>query len=179
LSALRDYGGDVPKTWATNVSKQCSFAAGGYQVVGSARQQHSSLCAGPKIIAAGDERITITTRLTVDSSPHGIYGVYFRSGDSAATTGYAFAITPAGTWLLLDMKTGQALGSGSSSAIHKDLGAVNTLIADVYGSRISLYVNNSRVGQITDSSYVLGQSGFLVEHGLTVVYTNFGLQRYE
>ncbi|HEY7340070.1 MAG TPA: hypothetical protein VH591_04265 [Ktedonobacterales bacterium] len=179
LSALRDYGGDAPTTWATDVFGQCSFASGGYQVVGSSKPEHSALCGGPKALAAGNERISVTTRLATDNTPQGVYGVYFRAGDSASTTGYAFVITPSGTWKLLDAKTGQALGSGSSSAIHTGSGAVNTLTVDADGALITLYVNTARVGQITDSSYASGQSGFLAEHGLTVVYTSFILQRYE
>lgn len=178
LTSFVSYDGD-PASWAVNISGQCSFVAGGYQVIGSQHPQHIALCGGPAVTAGSDERITITTRLTTNGDSSAIYGVYFRASDDAASTGYEFAITPAGKWELVDAKTGQILGSGTSSAIHKGTGAVNTLTVDAYGSLITLFVNNTRVGQITDDLYAAGQCGVFVEHGLSAIYTNFTLQRYE
>jgi hypothetical protein len=178
LTSQVTYSG-FPGAWAVNFSGQCGFVARGYQVIGSPRAGYVTLCGGPAITAGGDERLSVTTRLTTNGAADGRYGVYFRSSDSAASTGYYFAITPAGKWALLDAKTGNTLASGTSSAIHTGTGATNTLMVDAYGALITLSVNTTRVGQISDDSYASGQCGFFAEHGLTVLYTNFTMQRYD
>lgn len=176
LTARMDYG--ALDSWLVNVAGHCAFAAGGYQVIGSDKVDFVTLCAAPKAASTGNERLSITTRLTSDDNPQGLYGLYLHATDEAVTTGYEFAITPASGWVFRNARSGQSLDNGTSSAIHTGPGAVNTLTVDILDGRITLSVNGARVGQITDTSYTAGACGVLVEHGLTVVYTNFTVQRY-
>ncbi|HEU0026860.1 MAG TPA: hypothetical protein VFQ25_07060 [Ktedonobacterales bacterium] len=179
LTTLVDYG-SVDNTWIVNSAiGTCGFANGGYQVIGSSTAKHITICAGPQAAAAGDQRISVTTRLTKASDSRAMYGLFFRASDQSATDGYDFFITPSGRWLLVNEASGKVLISGASRAIHTGVGAVNTLTVDAYGPDITLSVNGTRMGHVTDHAFAAGQLGFLVEHGLVAVYTKFTLQRYQ
>lgn len=178
LSQVIVYAG-VPPSWQQNISKQCSFAAGGYQVLGGSKPGYFSLCAGPAITEAGNERINVTMRLTRADDPHAFYGLDFHSSGGLNTDGYEVAISPTGEWTLFDVSAGKALASGTSAAIHTSLGAVNTLTVDSYGATITVSVNGARLGQVSAGTASAGQLQFIVEHGLVAVYTNLTVARYQ
>ncbi len=90
------------------------------------------------------------------------YGVIFRrSGNNY----YAFAISPRSkTWYLLKSSPNALteLKHGSNDTIQ-GLKTDDILQVQVQGPNISLSINDQSVGQISDSSYITGEVGFIVE----------------
>ena len=90
------------------------------------------------------------------------YGVIFRrSGNNY----YAFAISPRSkTWYLLKSSPNALteLKHGSNDTIQ-GLKTDDILQVQAQGPNISLSINDQSVGQISDSSYITGEVGFIVE----------------
>ena len=90
------------------------------------------------------------------------YGVIFRrSGNNY----YVFAISPRSKTLYLLKSSPNALTElkhGSNDTIQ-GLKTDDILQVQAQGPNISLSINDQSVGQISDSSYITGEVGFIVE----------------
>ncbi len=90
------------------------------------------------------------------------YGVVFRrSGNNY----YAFAISPrTHTWYLLkNSPTALTELQKGTSPVIQGLKTDDILHIDAHGPQLSLRINDQPIGQISDSSYITGEMGFLVE----------------
>ncbi len=90
------------------------------------------------------------------------YGVVFRRSGSNY---YAFAISPRNkTWYLLKSSPNALteLKKGTSEMIQ-GLKADDTLRVDAQGATFSLKLNDQAIGEVSDSSYITGEVGFMVE----------------
>lgn len=178
LTSNVNYGGEG--IWQSNVVGSCHFVPGGYEVVGDKKPNFSSICSGSSITQASDERVSITTHLTLDTNPDALYGFYLRAADTTGAGGYTFYVTPVGVWFLIENNASQTiLAEGKASAIHTGLGAVNTLKFDANGPTLTIWVNDVKLKQVTNSDYTTGLDGLTVEHGAKVVYTNLLIQVYQ
>jgi len=138
---------------------RCGFANGAYHV--SATQPGIVNCnPGTKVPALGN--LTFQVQMTIISGDEG--GLAFRV-NQATTQYYYFAVASDGSYHLDLVDGGLNLPSillqGSNAAIKKGLNVPNVLAAEANGPRISLYVNNTLIGNVTDSTYSSGQLGLV------------------
>jgi hypothetical protein len=107
------------------------------------------------------------------------YGITLRR--AAEGKYYSFEIDGSGRWYFykaaVDSSGASVLTLLASHAdnpsINKGLFHSNTLQVRATGSHFELFVNNVKVGQVTDASYTAGAVGLGGNDQLEVVYTNF------
>ena len=110
------------------------------------------------------------------------YGIALRrSGDQY----YAFTISPrTKKWYVLKSSPSalEVLAEGIEDSIH-DLDAEDVLHVDALGSNFSFYINDHRVGQVTDSGYAAGEVGFYVETfdapNVHIHFDQFTIRKFE
>lgn len=94
------------------------------------------------------------------------YGLMFRTPkNSGASQGYLFAITCDGKYSLRlwdDPKMTVLIGWTASDKILKGADAVNTLGVLADGKTLTLYINGSKVNQVTDGTFTEGIFGVFV-----------------
>lgn len=100
-----------------------------------------------------------------DNSPE-FHGLMFGLQDNDNNF-YSFRITPEGYFAFdlwqdsPDSSFTRLLGPSTSNAINTGAGQTNRLQVIVSGSRFDLYINNQKVGALTDSTYSNGKLGFV------------------
>ncbi|HET8906269.1 MAG TPA: hypothetical protein VFN11_04825 [Ktedonobacterales bacterium] len=134
-----------------------------------------TFCAAP-YPAYADGTISVQAKQIKGSTLQG-YAVIYRL-DESTVSWYAFLIDGNGKWRAFKVTNGQATffePFTANAAIHKGIGATNTLSVQVKGSHFDYFVNGTKVGQANDSSLTTGEGGVFGGIGIEVVYTNFSI----
>jgi hypothetical protein len=138
-------------------------------------QNNPNFCTAP-YPAYADGTISVQAKQIKGSTTYG-YSLFFRF-DETAVSFYAFLIDSKGYWRAFKVANGQSTffePFTANAAIHKGLGATNTMMVKVSGSHFDFFVNGAKVGQVDDSSLTTGESGMYGNVGIEVVYTNFSI----
>lgn len=163
---------------ATNASgwpqrNGCGERGGAYHISPS-NTQFAQLCFAP----AGrysdlDEEVTATQ---IAGPAEGEFGLVFRLVDSG--DGYIFIVTSDGTAFLAKITSGQITPvSGAWSYAADSFGQPRTLRVVAQGAIITCYVNGTRVGTLTDSTYANGGVGLMAgSGGVDVAFTDFSVK---
>lgn len=144
-------------------STHCSFQDGGYLV------QNDYLCLAP-VGAFRDVAVSVKAR-QVGGPITWFYGIVVRQ---AAGNYYEADIDSNGKWVIRKVVNDQSTEIKPylpSPAIKHGLDVTNTLKVIAQGSRLTFFVNGTRVGQVTDSSFGRGRIGLGASgQGVQVVY---------
>lgn len=138
-------------------------------------QDNADFCTAP-YPAYADGTISVQAKQIKGSTSQG-YSLFFRF-DETAVSFYAFLIDGNGKWRAFKVTNEQATffePFTANAAIHKGLGATNTMMVKVSGSHFDFFVNGAKVGQVNDSSLSTGESGMYGNVGIEVVYSNFSI----
>jgi hypothetical protein len=98
---------------------------------------------------------------TIEDGPPGLmaYGLGLRATEDGF---YFFEVSGAGIWRFLIFKDEwKTLASGSSPSINTRSG--NRLAIRAQGDQFTLFVNDTRVGEVVDATYTEGKAGLIVE----------------
>ena len=136
----------------------CFFKSDGYHI------KLSYFCVAPTTIPEGNITVSVNVKEVSGSNdfPFGI--VLRRSGQQY----YAFEIDSQSQWVFFKATSASAKDTTlhtytTNAAIHKGLNVANALKVVIRGNVYACYVNNTLVGQVTDSSYSSGQVGLISE----------------
>jgi transcriptional regulator with XRE-family HTH domain len=153
----------------------CTFASGGYEV---------SVAGNGYVLPCVSQMVKYTNfafqvDMTFVQGDGG--GLIFRSADIGSVASYRLRIGPDGNYDLC-VTCGSSLtdiiGYGSSSAINRGEGKVNTLTAIVYNSTIYIYVNDQLIINVNNRIYNSGYIGlFAVDftQATSVIFRNLKL----
>ncbi len=106
-------------------------------------------------------------------------GIIF-CADKTQGTYYFFQIKPDGSYILKTVSGDQFQGTltaGSSSAILTGLHSTNTLAVVVQNGTISLYVNETNIANVSDTTYTHGQIGVFTGNDTNAAETVFSRVR--
>jgi hypothetical protein len=164
--------GSIPLGWTS--SPQCYFKDGAYHV-NPGSQYAASVCMPPTGSSYDlDMRVTA---MQVSGSPGNGYGLIFHRDSTA--DGYVFVVDGLGeAWFatLTAWKVTLRSDFGAVPAFKSGPGGQNILRVIVSGSNFTFYVDGTRVGQVTDTTYISGWSGlYSGGSGLDAAFTNFRL----
>lgn len=142
--------------WANSANSGCQFAAGGYRLYDGAE------CFAP-VAAQRDDNISVRVK-QVSMSVSGLtFGIAFRANGSGNSQ-YIFIITSTGEWIFGVMGGDRHyVGPKASAAIHRGLGADNTLAVHISGTHFEFFINGTDVGGADDSSFSSGYCGLMVD----------------
>jgi len=151
------------------VSGSCVFEAGAYHVINMPQNTSIQICLAHRT-NFGDLTFQVQMNLLKGSSG----GILLRATDTVA---YYFRIGQDGKYaLLVCTMTGtscdKTLTSGFSSYIAIGPNQTNVIAVVAKGSRIDLYVNNSYIDEVNDSSSLRGHIGVVADAGSDVVFRN-------
>jgi len=152
--------------WAND--SHCFFKSDGYHV------NDSYICfapVGPLLNTA----VSVKTR-QISGSIGEFYGLMVR-GKSQGNY-YIFGIDSNGKWVFFKVvndKVTDILPFAPHVAIHKGLGAANTLEAHALGSHFDFFVNGAQVGQADDATFASGITGVAGASGSEIVFRDFTL----
>ncbi|HEX6817189.1 MAG TPA: toll/interleukin-1 receptor domain-containing protein [Ktedonobacterales bacterium] len=160
--------------WST--ASYCKFAPDGFHVALAASM--SGFCgsiADESVLAQGT--ISVTTKQV--SSPSGvIYGIVFHiddvNGDHSNYSYYRYYISSDGRWsfdAVANHAAAPLVSPTANPAIHAGVGAQNILTVHITAGAsgasakqtLTFLVNNVKVGQIDDDTYLAGNSGVGIE----------------
>lgn len=144
----------------------CIFASDGYHVKGG------YLCYAPTDDVSNGT-ISVNAKQTNGDITQG-YGLVLRRASKGNY--YIFVIDSNGKWAFYKLVNDSATAVKdftASSAIHSGLNASNALKVTMSGSSFTFYVNDTQVGEATDSTFTSGLSGVAGADSSEVVYTSF------
>ena len=151
--------------WADD--SHCFFQDNSYHI------KDSYLCYAPAG-NIGDAQITVQAKQVAGSLLVG-YGIAFRH----TSTGnfYEFEISGNSAWRFAKFINGtftEIVQSTANAAIKGGLNTVNTLSVSIKGTHFEFFVNGTKVGEATDSTFSTGLAGLRVGNdGAEVAYNNF------
>jgi hypothetical protein len=143
----------------------CQFANGGFQV------SDGYLCFAPSR-NIGDANITVQARQVQGATNHS-FGIGFRRVSKG--NDYAFVIDGNGDWYFgkeVNYTYSSIVDWTASSAINSGLNVTNTLLVRAKGTHFDFFVNGTKVGEASDSTYTFGRTGLGAGNTIQVVYNN-------
>lgn len=167
---LNDPLTDNSKGYQWETSDFCKFTGSAYHVVDPQTNTYSP-CAG---INTDFSDFTFQVEMSISKGDGG--GLIFR-GNEAKSQYYRFAIYTDGTYgiyVYVDT-TGQNARTLKSGNLGQTLNDTNTISVVARGETLALYVNQTEVTSVTDSTYTHGQIGFSatnLSHAADVIFTN-------
>jgi hypothetical protein len=124
-------------------------------------------------VATAPADIEVSVQATHVSGPDtGGYGIVMRRTPGNR---YEFDITGKGEWYVLKQVSKQfsyLVGPAPDSAVKTGLGATNALKVRAQGDHFEFWVNNVKVGEVTDTANAAGQFGLDGDNNLDVAYTD-------
>lgn len=155
--------------WADD--SHCFLGSDGYHIV------NNYMCYAPIANEADvDIQVEVWQASGLTTYPMGIVFRLLQNQSGTHTTHYQFAITSNGQWEFLKCAEGtcdRLIGFRSSSAILTGMGTHNTLEVAAKGAHIDLFVNNTAVGSLDDSTYSVGKVGLMCGNGIECIFANF------
>jgi hypothetical protein len=108
-------------------------------------------------------------------------GIAFR--ESLDAQDYTFWINSGGSWTSErapggDQPATTLIPITIDPAIHTGLGSTNTLEVRFRGAHFDFFVNDVKVGEVTDSHYAAGRYGFVADAGAEAIFSNLTLTVY-
>ncbi len=167
---LNDPLTDNSKGYQWETSDFCKFTGSAYHVLDPQANTYSP-CAG---INTDFSDFTFESEMSVSKGDGG--GLLFRANE-AKSQYYRVAVYTDGTYgiyVYVDT-TGQHARTLKSGNVGQTLNDTNTIGVVARGSTITLYVNQTEVASVKDSTYTHGQIGFAatnLSHSADVVFTN-------
>lgn len=142
--------------WANGGNSNCKFEPDGYHVFNGAE------CFAP-LAAQRDDNISVRVKQVHTGDVNAMFGVVFRASGSSNSE-YMFGIWTTGEWLFGTWGGDRHYsGPTASPAIHRGLGASNTLAVHISGTHFEFFINGTDVGGADDSSFSSGYCGLMVE----------------
>ncbi|MEO7000769.1 MAG: hypothetical protein ABI068_03115, partial [Ktedonobacterales bacterium] len=158
--------------WADD-GTNCTFKNGSYHVKGA-------VCLAPLTSPAGDATVRVSVK-RISGAANEPYGLTLRHASRGNF--YDFVISGDGAWAVFLHKGGNTSllhPYTNNAAIHQGLGVSNILKVVMSGSTFHCYVNDTLVGQFTDSSFASGEVGvsnFGTGTTVDAAFNNFEVDR--
>src|SRR5262249_756553 len=156
--------------WPTDST--CSGKSDGYHIKSS--RESSFLCA-PDLASQSDMNIAVTLKQI--SGDESIYaGIALRRPSQGNS--YVFGVNADGRWVFGKFTSGTfsiIAGDAASTAVQRNLNAINTLQVTAKEAHFTFFVNGIQVGQADDSSYSTGKIGLLIGGAIEAVFTNLAI----
>lgn len=153
-----------------NNHASCSFTASGLDVT-QPKQQYFHGC-----IAQATNFTNFAYEVQMKMISGDYSGIIF-CANKASGNYYFFYVKPTGDYALRILSSNQFIGSflrqGSSPAIHIGLPASNTIAVVVQHGTITLYVNQTMIDSVNDSTYTQGQIGVFTGNDVNAAETVF------
>ncbi len=152
----------VPTGGWLNSPTACGFATDGYHV------QSNLICNVP---LAGMTNIDYSVTAQAGTTNATVYGILVHH--STTGDGYAFLVNNTGAWTFEKVVNGKRsiLIVPTKNAVIKTGTAANTLRILAMGNVYQLFINGTRVAQVTDTSLPNGQSA-VIAIGDAAIFTN-------
>ena len=156
------------------VDEHCHFLSDGYHDDYTAgAKDTASACYGP--VQVNDAVISVDVMLLAGPLDFG-YGVVFRSDTNHSE--YGFLISSDGHWTtykLIQNQLTPIINWTTTSTVHQNKGAHNTLNVYFKGTQMHFFVNGMLVGQADDATFSSGTIGLTASAGQNVVFANFSV----
>ncbi len=159
----------------TDNSGSCQFVGGAYHAINTSIHVYEGCIASPNF-----NDFAYQVQMKIIKGDAG--GIVFRINKASDGTpdSYVFRVGQDGSYQLyvcpLNATTcSSSLSHGSSGAINQGLNQTNLVAVLVIGNAITLYVNQQKIGSVTDNTFSQGQIGVMaydISNPTEVVYSN-------
>lgn len=163
--------------WYTD--QRVYFRSDGYHIQNAKNVSEAWLAWAPSAMFGdnlGNIVVSVTARIAQDATYHGAI-VYFRAQDGFSS--YGLAVTAIGKWCLFKMQ-----GKGTFTylvpwtehqSIRQGLNASNMLKISAVGPHFDVFINEVKVGEYDDSTYLTGKVALGANYDSYVIFTDFAM----